>query len=244
MCVSADRDGRLTGSDAVTFFQRSGLSRELLAKVWAQADYTRRGYLDLPAFAKAMDLISLAQTGLPLSQDSYRQAKASGIRPPRMAGLEATMGSARGTGTSNPFMPQQVGEEGLQDYFEIGLGSDEHLDAWMSSTVRDDLLSPRARWSSLRGRQGGRPRWRAPRCRRCRSAASRCRLRRSPGPAPRASAASTAAGGPPGGRRRCSPPRKPWASPTASSKSISARCGRFGGSVVTCHLRERDISST
>ncbi|KAK2080274.1 hypothetical protein QBZ16_000127 [Prototheca wickerhamii] len=106
--ADTDRDGRLTGSDAVTFFQRSGLSRELLAKVWAQADYTRRGYLDLPAFAKAMDLISLAQAGLPLSQDSYRQAKASGIRPPRMAGLEVTMGSARGTGTSNPFMPQQV----------------------------------------------------------------------------------------------------------------------------------------
>lgn len=110
--MPADRDGRLTGSDAVTFFQRSGLSRELLAKVWAQADYTRRGYLDLPAFAKAMDLISLAQAGLSLTQDSYRQAKASGIRPPRMAGLEVTMGSARGTGTSNPFMPQQVGEGG------------------------------------------------------------------------------------------------------------------------------------
>ena len=31
----ADSDGRLTGADAVRFFERSGLPRDLLAKVWA-----------------------------------------------------------------------------------------------------------------------------------------------------------------------------------------------------------------
>lgn len=108
-----DGDGRLTGPDAVTFFQRSGLTREQLAKVWAQADYTRRGFLDLPAFAKAMDLIALAQIGLPLTQDSYRQAKATGIKPPRMAGLEST--TMPGTpANDNPFMSQQV--DAIEDW--------------------------------------------------------------------------------------------------------------------------------
>ncbi len=31
--LRADSDGRLTGADAVRFFERSGLPRELLAKV-------------------------------------------------------------------------------------------------------------------------------------------------------------------------------------------------------------------
>ncbi len=47
----ADADGRLTGPDAVKFFERSGLPREQLAKVWALADNARRGYLDKTTFA-------------------------------------------------------------------------------------------------------------------------------------------------------------------------------------------------
>ena len=49
----ADKDGRLTGPDAVKFFERSGLPREALAKIWAHADHTRRGFLDFGAFVKA-----------------------------------------------------------------------------------------------------------------------------------------------------------------------------------------------
>ena len=46
----ADGDGRLTGGDAVEFFKRSGLPREQLAKVWAMADSSRRGFLDQHSF--------------------------------------------------------------------------------------------------------------------------------------------------------------------------------------------------
>jgi Cytoskeletal-regulatory complex EF hand len=48
--LHADGDGRLTGSDAVEFFKRSGLPREQLAKVWAMADSSRRGFLDQHSF--------------------------------------------------------------------------------------------------------------------------------------------------------------------------------------------------
>ncbi len=60
--ADSDRDGRVTGGDAVAFFGRSGLPRETLATVWELANDRRLGYLDRLAFHKAMDLISLAQS--------------------------------------------------------------------------------------------------------------------------------------------------------------------------------------
>jgi len=83
-----DKDGRITGPDAVKFFSRSDLPRDLLAKVWAAADHTRRGFLDLNAFIKAMELISLAQSTGVVSLDSYKTAKDStDIGIPHMKGL-------------------------------------------------------------------------------------------------------------------------------------------------------------
>lgn len=67
MTADADRDGRVTGKDAVNFFAYSGLTREVLARVWALADHQRAGYLDVERFATAMDLVSLAQSGETLS---------------------------------------------------------------------------------------------------------------------------------------------------------------------------------
>ncbi|GFH11215.1 uncharacterized protein HaLaN_06682, partial [Haematococcus lacustris] len=59
--ADTDRDGRVTGKDAVSFFEKSGLPRDVLAKVWDMANSGRQGYLDRMSFHKAMDLISLAQ---------------------------------------------------------------------------------------------------------------------------------------------------------------------------------------
>jgi EH domain-containing protein 1 len=50
--ADTDRDGRLTGKDAVAFFERSGLPKSELAKVWAFSDSARKGYLDQQAFYK------------------------------------------------------------------------------------------------------------------------------------------------------------------------------------------------
>ena len=50
--ADSDRDGRLTGKDAVAFFERSGLPKSELAKVWAFSDSARKGYLDQTAFYK------------------------------------------------------------------------------------------------------------------------------------------------------------------------------------------------
>ncbi len=50
--ADTDRDGRLTGKDAVAFFERSGLPKSELAKVWAYSDSARKGYLDPTTFNK------------------------------------------------------------------------------------------------------------------------------------------------------------------------------------------------
>ncbi|EFN59109.1 hypothetical protein CHLNCDRAFT_33853 [Chlorella variabilis] len=86
--ADTDRDGRLTGADAVRFFERSGLARELLAKVWANSDHKRQGFLDFHAFVRALELVSLAQSTGEVSMDTYANMQSAGIEPPRLRGLE------------------------------------------------------------------------------------------------------------------------------------------------------------
>ena len=71
-----DGDGRVTGGDAVGFFTRSGLPKDALAKVWELANTARSGYLDRPAFHRAMELIALAQSGIPITKEAFDEAKA------------------------------------------------------------------------------------------------------------------------------------------------------------------------
>lgn len=106
--ADTDHDNKLTGPDAVKFFERSGLPRQNLAKVWALSDNARRGFLDFKGFKKALDLISIAQQTGDISADAYQQ-HAGIIQPPHMAGLEETIALARkpsrgASQAANPFM--------------------------------------------------------------------------------------------------------------------------------------------
>ena len=56
----ADNSGRITGPQAVPFFERSGLPKRTLAMVWSYADTRKTGFLTLVDFVKAMQLISIA----------------------------------------------------------------------------------------------------------------------------------------------------------------------------------------
>nr|XP_025608506.1 EH domain-containing protein 1 isoform X3 [Arachis hypogaea] len=67
--ADSDGDSRITGSDATKFFAMSNLSRQDLKQVWAIADSKRQGYLGFAEFIIAMQLISLAQSGQPITQD-------------------------------------------------------------------------------------------------------------------------------------------------------------------------------
>ncbi|RYR79890.1 hypothetical protein Ahy_A01g004684 [Arachis hypogaea] len=67
--ADSDGDGRFTGSDATKFFAMSNLSRQDLRQVWAIADTKRQGYLDFQEFVIAMQLMSAAQSGEPITHD-------------------------------------------------------------------------------------------------------------------------------------------------------------------------------
>ncbi|XP_068321252.1 EH domain-containing protein 2-like isoform X2 [Pyrus communis] len=40
-----DRDGQISGNEAVAFFQGSGLPKQVLAQTWAHADQRQTGFL-------------------------------------------------------------------------------------------------------------------------------------------------------------------------------------------------------
>ncbi|KAL0398797.1 UNVERIFIED_CONTAM: EH domain-containing protein 1 [Sesamum radiatum] len=52
--ADSDRDGRLTGNDATSFFAMSNLSKPELKQVWAIADSKRQGFLGFKEFTTAM----------------------------------------------------------------------------------------------------------------------------------------------------------------------------------------------
>ncbi|CAN6229979.1 unnamed protein product [Urochloa humidicola] len=82
-----DGDGRLTGNDALKFFAMSNLSKPELKQVWAIADSKRQGYLGFYEFMTAMQLISLAQAGNDISQETVSNADLERLQPPTMEGL-------------------------------------------------------------------------------------------------------------------------------------------------------------
>lgn len=56
-----DKDGRVSGPEAVRFFGGSGLPQDALAKLWELVDNPPRGFLERKQFDTAMQLITVAQ---------------------------------------------------------------------------------------------------------------------------------------------------------------------------------------
>jgi EH domain-containing protein 1 len=100
-----DQDGRLTGGDAVKFFSRSGLAKDMLAKIWAIADSTRQGYLGKTEFLKAMTGIALVQNNIPLSLEAVNTAAKAGSGAPIafMDGLKVAPEAEKGNSYTDAF---------------------------------------------------------------------------------------------------------------------------------------------
>ncbi|KAG2403499.1 EH domain-containing protein [Vigna angularis] len=93
--ADADGDGRFTGAEAIKFFAMSNLSRQDLKQVWAIADSKREGYLGFREFVTAMQLVSLAQSGYPITQDVVNSDAMRYVKPPTMEGLDALVAKKR-----------------------------------------------------------------------------------------------------------------------------------------------------
>mmetsp|Transcript_11752 Transcript_11752/g.21123 ORF Transcript_11752/g.21123 Transcript_11752/m.21123 type:complete len:544 (-) Transcript_11752:1029-2660(-) len=101
--ADSDRDGRVTGKDAVQFFEKSGLPRDALARVWELANDKKLGFLDRACFYKAMDLMSLAQQGTILTAGCLQPFLDSGesIPAPKLAGMEFDLAAPSVQGSFN-----------------------------------------------------------------------------------------------------------------------------------------------
>jgi hypothetical protein len=63
--ADTDGDGKVSGAEAVQFFQRAGLPQQSLAQLWELADNHATGFLDRKQFDIAMQLITIAQVRRP-----------------------------------------------------------------------------------------------------------------------------------------------------------------------------------
>ncbi|GMH25001.1 hypothetical protein Nepgr_026844 [Nepenthes gracilis] len=87
--TDSDGDGRITANDAIKFFAMSNLSKQDLKLVWSIADSKRQGFLGVPEFITAMQLVSLAQAGQTISPELLNsEFNWENIKPPKMEGLQ------------------------------------------------------------------------------------------------------------------------------------------------------------
>ncbi|KAL6645273.1 hypothetical protein ACP70R_016881 [Stipagrostis hirtigluma subsp. patula] len=114
-----NQDGRISGQEAVAFFQGANLPQQVLAQVWMHADQNKTGFLGRPEFFNALRLVTVAQSGRQLTPDIVQSALygpaaaripapkiAAGPAPPQTgaAGAPRPQGSAAMTPA-----PAQVG---------------------------------------------------------------------------------------------------------------------------------------
>ncbi|XP_058090584.1 uncharacterized protein LOC131237000 [Magnolia sinica] len=69
-----DHDGRISGAEAVAFFQGSNLPKQILAQIWMHADQNRIGFLGRTEFYNALKLVTVAQSGRELTPDIVKAA--------------------------------------------------------------------------------------------------------------------------------------------------------------------------
>ncbi|WJX65149.1 hypothetical protein P8452_49841 [Trifolium repens] len=69
-----DRDGRISGAEAVSFFQGSGLPKNVLAQIWAFANQSQSGFLGRAEFYNALKLVTVAQSKRELTPEMVKAA--------------------------------------------------------------------------------------------------------------------------------------------------------------------------
>ncbi|CAK9220864.1 unnamed protein product [Sphagnum troendelagicum] len=111
-----DKDGRISGAEAVAFFQGAGLPQVTLAKIWQSADQGRTGFLSRPEFYNALKLVTVAQAGRDITPEMVRAAltgpAAAQIPAPRIN--TPVPAAATGLGQPSPAPSPQPGFTGGQ----------------------------------------------------------------------------------------------------------------------------------
>lgn len=119
-----DHDGRISGNEALVFFQGANLPKQVLAQIWMHADQNGTGFLGRAQFYNALKLVTVAQSGRELTPDIVRAAlfgpAASQIPAPQIAPPTAATPSPvlPSTGIRGPTI--QPGVRAAQQYVPPG----------------------------------------------------------------------------------------------------------------------------
>ncbi|KAH9616229.1 hypothetical protein KSS87_012178 [Heliosperma pusillum] len=108
-----DNDDRITGAEAVSFFQGSALSKQVLAQIWMHADQNRAGFLGRQEFYNALKLVTVAQSKRDLTPEIVKAAlygPASAKIPPPQINLPPSPVTQSPSVASSP--PMQMGAMG------------------------------------------------------------------------------------------------------------------------------------
>ncbi|CAM8912569.1 unnamed protein product [Rhodiola kirilowii] len=96
-------DGRISGAEAVSFFQGSNLPKHVLAQIWMHADQNHTGFLGRQEFYNALRLVTVAQSKRDLTPDIVKAAlfgpAAAKIPAPKI-NLAAVPGAPPGSGAA------------------------------------------------------------------------------------------------------------------------------------------------
>ncbi|MCH79365.1 actin cytoskeleton-regulatory complex protein PAN1-like [Trifolium medium] len=69
-----DGDGRISGAEAINFFQGSNLPKHVLANVWTHVDKAKTGFLGRTEFFNALRLVTVAQSKRDLTPNIVKSA--------------------------------------------------------------------------------------------------------------------------------------------------------------------------
>ncbi|GER37051.1 calcium-binding EF hand family protein [Striga asiatica] len=119
--ADVDRDGRVSGNEAVAFLQASNLPRQVLAQIWTYSDQNKVGYLGRSEFYNCLKLVTVAQSKQELTADLVKAAlygPASAKIPPPRIGPQATpnAGPSSVQSSGNPPSTQGIGISGSHGF--------------------------------------------------------------------------------------------------------------------------------
>ncbi|CAA0813439.1 Calcium-binding EF hand family protein [Striga hermonthica] len=119
--ADVDRDGRVSGNEAVAFLQASNLPRQVLAQIWTYSDQNKVGYLGRSEFYNCLKLVTVAQSKQELTPDLVKAALygpvSAKIPPPRI-GSQTTpnAGPSSVQSSGNPPSTQGIGISGSHGF--------------------------------------------------------------------------------------------------------------------------------
>ncbi|KAL9244906.1 hypothetical protein vseg_018621 [Gypsophila vaccaria] len=106
-----DGNGKISGTEAVAFFQGANLSNQVLVQIWNYADQNRTGSLGRPEFYNALKLVTVAQRKRELTPDIVKAAlygQASATIPAPQINLAALPPPQTSAASANPTASQMA----------------------------------------------------------------------------------------------------------------------------------------